>query len=281
MQERLIFKNCKISDFGTNNFIVARLATQTNELTQYFGLTEEQQQRIYEILGVKVCERLLECYKIHDSLNKEVQSILNDISEGKKYFILKNNSYDIPFIIDLNMRCENFLYQAKSALRDLCQLFDIFQNERFAEARYDKVYDWAKSKFGENDMLTEYIKDNHDSWIRMFVSMRNAIEHPGGYSGYLHINNFIINESERTIKTPSWRLNEGDDSSVVNDMDVFINNMVIFSEELLTMLLMKVGANIPIRFYEIPENERDENKPMRIGITIDPSILKFNEVEGK
>lgn len=261
--------------------IIFWLATQTNEITKYFGLSEEQQQMIFEILGVKVCERLLECYKIYDSLNKEVQGVLNDVCEGKKYFILMNNSYDIPYITDLTMRCENFLYQAKSALRDLCQLFDVFQNESFTEARYDKVYDWANSKFGGNDMLTVYIKDNHDSWIRLFVSMRNAIEYPGGYSGNLYINNFIVNETERTIKTPSWRLNDGDDSSVVNDMDVFLNNIVIFSEELLMMLLMKVGSNIPIKFYEIPENERDEKNPMRIGVTIDPNIIKFNVNEDK
>lgn len=64
-------------------------------------------------------------------------------------------------------------------------------------------------------------------------------------------------------------------------MDVFLNNIVIFSEELLMMLLMKVGSNIPIKFYEIPENERDEKNPMRIGVTIDPNIIKFNVNEDK
>ena len=53
----MLFEGRKVSDVGSSNPIVARLAIQTNQLLQAFPLAEENKQAIFAIYGVKVQER--------------------------------------------------------------------------------------------------------------------------------------------------------------------------------------------------------------------------------
>ena len=77
-------------------------------------------------------------------------------------------------------------------LRELTKIFALLFEKKFDEARYDKVLNWVKNKFGNESKIVKIINYDHDTWIKKLVSMRNAIEHPVGYSGHLNICNFEL-----------------------------------------------------------------------------------------
>jgi hypothetical protein len=269
----LNFEMKQLSDIGTNNPIVARLSIQTNDLIKLFPLTEKQKEDIYGVLGMEVCQRLITCFKIYSNLRDELLRI-NQIDKSK---IFKSNVIHTPSVLDLNNMCENFLYQAKSTLRDLLGIFKIFYNKEFAEAHYNKVYEWAKKKFGEEDTLANVLKDDHETWIKRIISMRNAVEHPRGYSGVLNINNIkLINTNEPPyFNAPTWHLNDEKESPILADMATFIDNTLGLCEDILVVLLEKLPKrDLPLVIVEIPEEERNADCPVRLKVSIHPEFAK-------
>ena len=116
--------------------------------------------------------------------------------------------FEVPHIIGLQERVEQYLYSVKSVLRDLAKLFEPFFGQQFSEARYDKVLRWCVLKFGEYDDLSKLIKGDHDLWINKLVRMRNAVEHPGVHSGYLYVHNFEValpeSGGQPQLIEPTW-----------------------------------------------------------------------------
>lgn len=100
--------------------------------------------------------------------------------------------------------------------------------------------------------------------------MRNAVEHPGGYSGTLHIKNFTSNEHSNSILVtePLWYLNENDSSPIAHDLDVIVSNLLSFCEESLILCLEKIRTSFPVVVEEIPEDKRDPSCPKRYKINM-------------
>ncbi|MBW7452450.1 hypothetical protein ACFOLF_12275 [Paenibacillus sepulcri] len=262
----------KVSDIGTENPIVARLCVQSIDLMKPFNLDQKLQDDIYNVLGVNVKDRLVACYKSYIYIYNEIIRLDKEISLSKTDKV-NPNIVEIPTIIDLNEKCENFLYQSKLALRDLCVLFKIIYNKTFDEPRFDKIYDWAKNEFGENNSLTKMIKSDHDTWIRRVISMRNAVEHRGGHSGDLHITNMEL-APDNKFTWPKWRLNDEVNGSVLKDMEIYIYNMLAFCEDLQIVILERISPDSPFTFVEIPEEERDINCPIRLKVSLKPEYFK-------
>jgi len=61
----------KLSDHGTSNPIVARLAVQTHEVIRFFSLPKEKQDRLLEIYINMVKPRLLQCMELSDNIVRE------------------------------------------------------------------------------------------------------------------------------------------------------------------------------------------------------------------
>ena len=117
----MLFEGRKVSDVGSSNPIVARLAIQTSQLLQAFPLTEENKQAIFAIYGIKVQERLVAC----DGIRSHVEACSNQAFGQDLVFQAQGRAVTVPHIIDLDSSCETFLYQSKSALRDLAEVFNV------------------------------------------------------------------------------------------------------------------------------------------------------------
>jgi hypothetical protein len=268
----MAFEIQKLSDIGTTNPIIARLSFQTSELIKMFPLTDKQKDDINGLLGMDVCRRLISCYKIYSNLQKELLKV-NQINKDD---IFKGNAVFTPAVIDLRNMCENFLYQAKSTLRDLLGLFKIFYNKEFTEARYDKVYEWAKEQFGKNEDLYKILKQDNNTWIKRFIFMRNAVEHPNGRS-QLTINNIkFLNRNEPPyFNAPTWQLNNERESPILPDMATFIDNALELCEDILVMLLEKLPkGDVPLVFVQIPEEQRNSDCPVRLIVSLHPDFIQ-------
>jgi hypothetical protein len=204
-------------------------------------------------------------------LTKEVKEHQKRIDEFGLEFQNQGRVYTLPSILDLQHHAETFLYNAKSALRDLTDIFSILFSKSFKkEARFDKVFAWAEKTFGPEDPLTIMLGGDANTWIKRIVTMRNAVEHPGGHSGILRIENFTSIEEGTKILVlePMWYLNTEEKVPIVHAMDVLVSNLLTFCEETLIFCLEKFKTQVITVIAEIPEKERDPTCPIRFRMTI-------------
>ena len=166
----------------------------------------------------------------------------------------------------------------KSVLRDLAGLFDIFFDIKFDHSRYNDILKWAQKYFSEDHPISKFIEANQP-WLKDIVQRRNAVEHPGGYSGHLYIKNiqFVDEKENPHVVPPTWHLNENQASPIHNDLQVILRNLLEFSEILFVLILQTIESPFPLRFYEIPEEERREEAPVRFGVTIDLENFKIKK----
>jgi hypothetical protein len=271
----MMFRIQQFSDYGTANPIVARLSLQTQDLLRFYKLTDNQKEEVFVFFS-SLQPKLMTCSRIMEQLTKEVKERQKKIDEAGVEFQPQGSAYTLPSILDLQNRTETFLYNGKSVLRDLTDIFSILFSKDFKkEARFDKVLKWAKKEFGPDDRLTKMLKD-HAAWIKKIVSMRNAVEHPGGYSGVLHIENFSSIEQEKKVLViePLWYLNAEQKVPIIYEMDAFVNNLLTFCEEILVLSLEKFQKGLPILIVEIPEKERDPECPKRFKMSMDEFRIK-------
>ena len=108
-------------------------------------MNKEKQDQIFEILHNKVQPRLLRSYEINLELISDLKKTDVEIEKEGIYVQASGRVSTIPQIMRLKEKCENYLYNAKSALRDLSCIFEPLFGKKFNEARYDKVHAWAKN----------------------------------------------------------------------------------------------------------------------------------------
>jgi hypothetical protein len=259
----------QLGDYGTSEPILARLAIQFDKLMEFHNISEAQRQNIFQVMHSEVVPKLVVCSRIKEQLTSEIRSHQKQIDEKGLEFQAQGRAYTLPSVINLRHHAETFLYNAKSALRDFTVVFKILFSKDFKnEARYDKVHKWAEVKFGSNDVFSKMLADDLP-WIKRLIAMRNAIEHPEGFSGILHVENFTSEEKDRTVFViePVWYLNSEKKIPLAHDMDVFVKNLLTFCEESLLLCLEKFPSKFPVGVTEIPEAERDPKCPIRFQIS--------------
>ncbi len=266
----------KVSDYGTSNYIVARTSVQISELLQPIQLEKEKQEKISELFFMKIQPRLMRCYEISNKISGDLEQIDADINENGIKTQSSGRVVEVPHVMQLTEDIETYLYNAKSVLRDLAGLFEIFFNKKFDHSRYNDILKWAKKYFSKNHPICKFIEENQP-WLKDIVQRRNAVEHPGGYSGHLHIKNiiFVDDKDNPHFTPPIWHLNDNPPSSIHNDVQVILRNLLEFSEILFVLILQTVNSPFPLRFFEIPEKDRREEAPVRFGVTIDMDEFKI------
>lgn len=263
-----IFNVQKLSDHGTSNPIVARLGPQVTDLCGFFRLTKEQKEEVFGILFANVGKRCLECFDIHRDFEAKILSIREEI--GKKGLQYQSNGkvLSLPSMLGVQEKAERFLYMAKSSLRDLQGIFKVFFGKDFGSgANYTEIIKWSKKTYGEDDPLTKQLIGDYDQWIKELIAKRNAVEHPGGHSGHLHIKDYstVNQDGEIKICEPIWYRNSDKPSHILNDMEIYVHNCFTFAEEIFVLCLQKIEplVNVKMQIAEIPENQRREEMPIR------------------
>jgi hypothetical protein len=258
----------KLADHGTSNPIVARLGPQVTELCDFFRLTKEQKEEIFEILAVNVTKRCLECFDIHRDFEESILGIRKEISEKGLQYQSNGKVLSLPSVPRVQEKAERFLYVTKSSLRDLQRIFKVFFGKDFGDgANYKAVIKWSEKTFGKDDPLTKQLTKDYELWIKELIAKRNAVEHPGGYSGHLIIKDYTTVNHEGSIKIcePIWYRNSDRPTHILNDMEVHVHNCFTFAEEIFILSLQKLKSlvNLPIRIVEIPETQRPKEMPIR------------------
>ena len=151
-------------------------------------------------------KKLIRCWEIKERLLDGLRAATTayNLPGGERRVI------NLPQIAQLEEECHNFLYEAKNYIRDLLNAVNILYGTDFKEAREfsrerkgrQSLIDFAVKTFGEQDRRTKFLQKT-TSTVEYFIDFRNAVEHPGGYSGVLRIENISL-DPDGTIAEPTW-----------------------------------------------------------------------------
>jgi hypothetical protein len=255
----------KLLDYGTSHPVVARLHVQVSELLKNITLEGSDREAIFSA-SFHGSMRLIRCWDIWEKLAEECDKLEREHQPQQNHQIAA-----IPSVVGLKHMAETFLYEAKNFIRDLTTVInaayrtEFDQASQFCKAKGGSIiWRWAVGRFGSEDRLTRFL-GLHEAWLSEAVRMRNAVEHPKGRSGVLHVRNYEL-VPDAGILRPMWNREGNEPTSIVADMAVLCDQMLRFAEELTIYIIEKhLHVNI-IQIYEIPENQRDPRCPRRFDI---------------
>ena len=265
------FSIIQVSEHGTSNPIIARLLLQMWDLFALTKFPEEKQKEIQEKLYA-LGHKLLKCYDIHQNFTEELNK---EIGKIKPYDPISHTYYN-PYMRNLEVLSENFLYHAKNYLRDLGHFLNLFHPDLilletpFSTQGKKNIFDTFLS-VQKPELSSVFQKDKE--WINEIIMKRNAVEHPGGHSGKLHIVNFQITQAHEIIHPVWYREMDGKRVSpvafIMEDMVIYLENLLTFSEDIIIHFCIKNNFCMKgITIYEIPEEKRDKKCPIRLKATL-------------
>jgi hypothetical protein len=263
----MTFTFTRILDHGVSNPIVARLHLQTLQILEHCKIDEDVKQRVTKLYLNTLSRKLLRCWEIKERFRSQFNAAV------EAYKTPKDSHF--PHILRLEEECHNFLYEIKNYIRDLLKVFNLLYGTNFKEAsefsrpkkRSKSLVEFASQSFGLNDPKTKFLGEAVEG-VEYFIDLRNAAEHPGGYSGELIITNFTRDPDGKAAE-PDWvRVRNGvplyGPSSIRADMDAAIHNFLQLGEDILVS-----WAAENLRFPEftqvavIPEESRDPKRAIK------------------
>lgn len=269
-----VFK--KVLDHGTTNPIVARLNLQTLKLLEQCDIAEDVRHKVGELYVNSLQRKLLRCWEIEQRFRDEFDAAVVQYEPPAA----RGQSHHIPQIARLEEECHNFLYEAKNYIRDFLKVVNLLYGTKFSEAsefsrakkRGLSLVDWASKTFGEDDPKTKFLREAISA-VECLVDARNAVEHPGGYSGTLRIDNFAL-EADGKVVEPIWHREKNGKvvdapSSIRADMKAAIHNLLLLAEDVLASWTAD-HLKVPelMRVAVIPSEQRDRQCPVKYVVTI-------------
>lgn len=269
-------------DHGTANPIVARLALQTLKLLQQTTAQRALADGVGKLYVENLQRSLLRCYEI----NERFRIAFSDAVKSYGHEPQQRNAIHVPQIPNIEAELHNFLIEAKTYVRDVLKVVNLLHGTDFEEAseftraRKKKgarsLLEFAEKTFGEYDPQTKGLQA-FGPFIEEIVAKRNAVEHPGGYSGHLIIKNFEPHPAG-CLDEPEWcREKNGmilaEASSIRSDLDAIIDNLLVLGEEIfISWAAANLRGDGMMQIAEVPEAQRDVACAMRFVVTAGPAL---------
>jgi hypothetical protein len=266
----------KISNHGVSHPFVARLSVQTSELIKWADLPKEDQQAVSELYMATLQPRLLKCFEILCRLRKALEESAASAANEQKQNDGRIRA--MPHVVGLQGEVESFLYETKNYLRDVLSVLRFFLGfNKIAASQFcdvkgkgeSQVAAWSRKKFGADDDLTKLLK-SEQVWVEQLARMRDAVEHPDGWSGRLTVHNVRLHP--QGFIPPSWSRTGCPESDIFTDMETTMDNLLNIAEDLLVACIKKRPAFGMVEFYEIEEKDRNLEIPQRIRVGLTPGL---------
>ncbi|MBR1234120.1 hypothetical protein [Bradyrhizobium sp. AUGA SZCCT0182] len=274
------FEFKKFASHGTTNPIVARLSLQNLKILENCKGTKEFKDKVGGLYLESLMKKLLRCWEIEDAFKKSFAEAAGKYKPPQT----PNAPVEIPQIERLDADCHNFLYEAKNYIRDVLYVINKLYGTSFTEAsEFSKarkggksLIDIATETFGSDDARTKMFVASAP-WVEHAIAMRNAVEHPDGYSGRLVIEN-IRRDPDQKLSEPIWyRIKDGknatDPSSIRADFETLIHNLLTLGEDVLVSWANEnLDSPEMVQIEIIPEERRDPQNPAKYTVGPGPRL---------
>lgn len=258
----------KIADVGTENPIVARLTFQWLEIFRWFDVPAHRKNAVFEIMMHKVQPRVVECERISLSMRADVEAAMKTgVTIGANGRVVS-----IPEILRAKERAEDYLADARMALRDFGGVFLPLLGSSAPHTNFAAIAKWAGESFGEDDPLAKFVRRSNEEWIRKLCAMRDVVEHPDSEKGPFLISGLRFDQSDPNniiLYEPFWSLKNEKARPIVADMQYYNRKLLTFFEEALMAALKNVRMHVRVSFADIEEKDRSPEAPIRFKAVYD------------
>jgi hypothetical protein len=272
-----LFNYQKQQESGTKNPIVARFTAQTANLLQNCRADTKLSQAIITLYAGPMLKRILRCWEIE-------QGIRANIEKAKaSYKPAAGAAQEIPHVPRLKEDCENLLYEFKNFLRELLDVFNLLYGTDYDEASEwiwkskkhpQPVIEYAVGHFGADNIKTRFLQQMKPC-NGPFITMRNAVEHPDGYSGRLVISDFTIG-ADGQLNEPVWfRVKDSKveygPTPIQADIGRAVHNLFVSGEDIFVMWAMENLLLLGIVTVGVaPEADRNPDCPIKYRLAEGP-----------
>ena len=266
----------KILDIGAKSPYLTRLILQFEPMIKSSIVDETVQKQLINHIW-KMNKELVACFASFKSLKQEVNTLAltcNDIMEQSK---AKGNIPELPQAVDLENRVNTFFTMGNKFLINTFKIFVILFNMTVAKNKEDSFKShsrWIGNHFGTNHNIAQIIEQDMQ-WITLLSEASNAIDKPIK-KDKIEIKNFTLISGNKFI-FPAWsyslshkKLGEVKNLNLLNDLDIFLDNMLCFFEEIMLQCIqekLNENGNTLLYLEKIKEEEIDDNCPIQYAIT--------------
>lgn len=266
----------KILDIGTKSPYIARVILQFEPIIKSSIVEEDTQARLIKHIW-EMNKELVTCYKTFEALKEEVNTLAPQCNHIVQQSKDRATTPALPQVANLEDRVHTFFTSGQKFLVETFKIFVILFNMAVAKNKEDSFKShsrWIGNHFGTNHNLAKIVEQDI-AWITLLSEFSNALERPSK-KNRVEIKNFAL-VSGNKFMFPSWsyslsgkKLGEANNLSLLNDLDVFLDNMLCFFEEIMLQSIqqkLNENNNTLLHIEKFKEEKIDANCPIEYGIT--------------
>ncbi len=263
---------------GSCDPLVARTILQTDKIAEIFFGKQSQEYKALMDISWEVLSSLISMSYIRERLERRISEVIAIVQKDPEGFTKGKSPKSLPIVEYYEIEFRSFVNEMRSVLSKISELFEVLTGANINSGHFHKAIEWAKENKGENGLLTKMLIGDQ-SWIKLWIDVRNAIEHPSK-DKYIETLNFSL-QKNRDVRLPTWRFIHPEYSDMArpqNLLEVFstaINHVLSFFENLQIVLLDDHCPNtFKVGYTEIPVDERDKDAPLRYSFQLLPPEIK-------
>lgn len=252
--------------YGSREQAVARLVIGTADMLNAVPtaprLNHEDVNRLLVTLGSDVMAAQRAC----DELEQKVEEVRQRLGEPHGG---RGHAAFIPQVAALDEDATAFLIPARRSIKTLCSLTALFLGREDRDNNFEHLANRLTAEGLGDTPLVRYLREC-ESGVQTVLTLRNGQEHPNARARTV-IDNVRLMPDDSVVM-PTWRL-EGTAPepavSIVDSMRSILAFLIRIGEALfIHLMLHQADRRIANRLLEIPEGQRDPERPVRYRLEI-------------
>jgi len=251
---------------GASDPLVARTVIQTERMAEIFFAKNSVQHKVLSDISWEVMNSLQSLRFIKRRLEDQIHKIIALVENDIAAYTTGKSPKPLPIVEYYNIEFRSFANEVRRTLSAISELFLPLIGQDFSNAHFHKAQEWAAQVRGKDSLLAQMLKGDQ-RWIKTWIDIRIAIEHPQK-DKIVETSNFSL-EASRTVRLPTWRFvhpdyDLGGPQNLLTVFDTCINNLLKFYEDIQIALTDgHLPASFKIAAHLIPEDQRDPSLPLR------------------
>jgi len=251
------FKIQKMMDVGTSNPIMAGLTIGLHDIIEMAQIDKEAKDTI-NAANLSIVQSPTKAEKIGLQICKNIEAVMDELSKTGVQTQSFDRCVNVPSTEGLD-DVRDFLKYGKQSLQELVKIINLFCDTGCTIPRYDKICKKIRETYGDSDPVFLQVQQYHDQWLKKFLDLRNADEHPESTipEGKQLYYDFNISWSEPHQKWIVGIPHFYEGTSVYELVKASIHNIFTFVEGMNILFLQKKMPKI-VEICKVPENQRKE-----------------------
>src|SRR5262245_43663439 len=187
---------------GARDPLVARTILQTEAMAEMFFAQRSEKHRAMMDISWEVLNSLVSLRVVKERLEKRISEIIALVEADLDSYTKGKSPKPLPIVDYYDIEFRSFVNEMRRVLSKVSELFGVLTPAKIESGHFHKALEWAIAERGENSLLALMLAGDQ-SWIKLWIDVRIAIEHPTK-TKFVETLNFSL-EKDRRVRLPTWR----------------------------------------------------------------------------